>query len=203
MSEIDQYKDLLSSVREEWDKSESYIKEAEQVNNAVVFPSIKELRYAGRRIIDALYLIVSNGNPSEISDLLRDARFDCHRARHDAIDAATSKIAIDLEIAVKYLGPSIVLDSFPKYRELVNKIQRIRKKIAESREERTKRENIYSSIEEEDFPGLLKLYYEFKNSESLMQKAADKERKIRAYSGVLTMLSIVIAIVSAIIAFRS
>src|SRR5229473_6540765 len=100
MSEFDTYKELLSTIREEWDKSEEYIKQAEQVNNAVVFPSIKELRYAGRRIVEGLYLIVSHGDRSKIEDLLRDAKFGCHRARHDAIDAATAKIAVDLDIAV-------------------------------------------------------------------------------------------------------
>lgn len=202
MANLDRYKGLIESVREEWNKSETYIKEAEQVNNAVVFPSIKELRYAGRRIVDALYLINTDGDPQAVEDLLRDARFDCHRARHDAIDAATSKIAIDIDMALKYLGPSVVVEAFPKYRELIERLQETRKKIADSRGERNKREEIYDSIEKNDFPELVKLYYDFKSSESLMQRSIAKTnaRQTRAY--IITAVSFILAIVFAVLAFR-
>jgi hypothetical protein len=61
MPSFNDYKDILEIICKEWDLAEKYIKEAEQVANNVVFPSIKELRYAGRRIVDGLNLIVKDG----------------------------------------------------------------------------------------------------------------------------------------------
>ncbi len=202
MSEFDTYKELLSTIREEWDKSEEYIKQAEQVNNAVVFPSIKELRYAGRRIVEGLYLIVSDGDRSKIEDLLRDAKFDCHRARHDAIDAATAKIAVDLDIAVKYLGADVVIASFPEYQRLISALQEARNKIVRSRGDRGKREDIYSSIESDDFPILISLYDEFKRSESIMKEAAKKAKAKQTLANVIAVVGMALALFFAIIAFK-
>jgi hypothetical protein len=75
--------------------------------------------------------------------LLNDAHFDCCRARHDAIDAATSKIAADIRIAIEKLKPDVVLKHFPKITELYKKLQNVRKKIAVSRENREDRDGIH------------------------------------------------------------
>ena len=64
LDESDPYRDLLVSTYEEWDKAESIIKLAEQVSGEIVFPSINELRYAGRRISEALSCI-SRGDDHE------------------------------------------------------------------------------------------------------------------------------------------
>lgn len=105
MADWNHYKARFVSICNEWDRAEEDIKVAEQINNKVVIPSVSELRYAGRRIIEALREIEKNGPEEKIIGLLQDAEFDCHRARHDAIDAATSKIAVDLEIATKKNRP--------------------------------------------------------------------------------------------------
>lgn len=47
----------MDSIHDEWNKSEEAIKAAEQVNGRVILPAVKELRYAGRRIVEALHLI--------------------------------------------------------------------------------------------------------------------------------------------------
>jgi hypothetical protein len=99
----------VSAVRDEWNNAEAAIKLAEQVNGEIVNPSVYELRYAGRRIVEAL----AHPDIEQGKKLLGDAHFDCCRARHDAVDAATSKISADLDLAVKHLGADTVLKSFP------------------------------------------------------------------------------------------
>jgi hypothetical protein len=106
---------LLNSIAEEWNQAEEDVKVAEQICNEIVVPAIKEMRYAGRRIVDAIAKMHAGERAEEIEALLREARFDCHRARHDAIDAGTSKIAIDLEIMVKKLGPEVILPVCPGF----------------------------------------------------------------------------------------
>jgi hypothetical protein len=115
MAVWERYGERIVSILAEWDSAEEAIKLAEQVNQKVVFPSIKELRYAGRRLVEALSLINSEGPDDEISALFNDAQFNCLRARHDAIDVATAKIALDLETALKKLGPKAILETFPKF----------------------------------------------------------------------------------------
>jgi hypothetical protein len=80
----------------------------------------------------------------KISAFFRDACFDCHRARHDAIDAATSTILVELEIFVQEFGVASVVNAFPEYFALIEKIQIVRNKIAKSRGDRDNRESIYS-----------------------------------------------------------
>ena len=81
MPNLEPYDELLVQIQDEWNIAESDIKQAEQICNGVVIPSIIELRYAGRRIIEALTKIQLGAPEIEISDLLSDARFNCHRAR--------------------------------------------------------------------------------------------------------------------------
>jgi uncharacterized protein YdcH (DUF465 family) len=130
---------LLASILAEWNRAETDIKIAEQVANKVVNPSIKELRYAGRRIVDALLKVREGGSPEEVKQLLTDALFDCHRARHDAIDAGTSKVALDLEVMTDKIGYDILLRTYPNFPALFRNLNNIRKKIAESRGNRDSR----------------------------------------------------------------
>ena len=53
------YEARIASICAEWDRAEKYIKLAEQIGGKVVFPAVAELRYAGRRIIEALHHIAA------------------------------------------------------------------------------------------------------------------------------------------------
>lgn len=169
---MNDYIEILKSILAEWNKAEEDIKIAEQVANKVVNPSIKELRYAGRRIVEALVKIQNNAPPDQISALLNDALFDCHRARHDAIDAGTSKIAIDLEIMTRRLGHDVILPAYPEFPRLYKSLRSVRAKIAESRKDRDNREAIYSTLESCDFPALVKQYSDLKENEDMMKAMA-------------------------------
>jgi len=162
---------LLKSIQDEWNKAEGDIKTAEMVVHSIVIPSIKELRYAGRRVIDALMVIAGdqeNPDHDRIKSLLDDACFDCHRARHDAIDAATAKIAADLEIMVEKLGYESILPAFPAFPSLYQNLTDIREKICKSRSDRDNRDAIYSTIETIDFRGLVASFNQMRGCEAIM-----------------------------------
>lgn len=133
MPAYEDYKAEFDEILVEWNKAEQDIKIAEQIGGKVVFPSIKELRYAGRRVVDVLTKLGNGGTDAEIRALLADAKFDCYRARHDAVDAAVAIMNLELEAAVKKLGYDPVLKGFPAYVDLANRIHRAQRKIAESR----------------------------------------------------------------------
>ena len=171
------YQGRLESIRKEWDKAELDIKQAEQVCDEVVMPSIMELRYAGRRIAEILYLINTGDPDNKIDGLLHDATFDCHRARHDAIDAATAKIAADLAIALKAIGPEAVLKACPSFPQIRKEVLDLRKKIKASRHHRENREAIYSVLEDSDFIELCDSFGQFQASEDLMKELAANDRR--------------------------
>ena len=172
---------LLKDIQNEWNCAEQDIKLAENVVNKIVIPSVKELRYAGRRIVDAIMVISDNPEcPDQVklTNLLADARFDCHRARHDAIDAATAKIAADFEIMTKMLGYGPILGAFPKFPELYSALTKVRRNIVNSRGDRENREKIYSVLEQCDFRALVVMFEDLRMCEPMMLALAKKERAI-------------------------
>jgi hypothetical protein len=170
---IEEFDAVFSEVSFEWNKAEKAIKIAENIDGDVVIPSIFELRYAGRRMVEAYNQRLSK-TESAVS-LLKDAKFDCQRARHDAIDAATSKMTGDLDAAIRYLGASALLRFFPEFSDFYSDLSSVRGKIAISRESREERDLIYDTIQSTDLDRLSKMYIKFKTCEPLMQEAAVKE----------------------------
>ena len=192
---------LLNSVLEEWNKAEADLKIAEQVAHKVVNPSIKELRYAGRRIVDSLLKARTASTAehmSEIESQLHDALFDCHRARHDAIDAGTSKIAIDLEIMTKKLGYEVILPIYPEFPKLYKELRLVRAKIIASRRDRSSREAIYSVIEATDFPNLVRSYNLLMENEEMMKSMARRRRRSEL-CGIIGTIVGVIGVILAVI----
>ncbi|MEO5338557.1 MAG: hypothetical protein H7841_16960 [Magnetospirillum sp. WYHS-4] len=195
---IDVFQPYLSAIRDEWDKAEEDLKRAEQIGNQPVVPSIKELRYAGRRIIDALHAL-ERKEDAEAMKFIQDALFNCHRARHDAIDAATSAIALKLDFATSQLGYEPVLKAFPKFASLLRDLDAIRERIARSRRNRADRQAIYSAIESVDFPKLVREYGEFTRAEPIMRALAKKQRRETTLSiifGVVGLVALAVTVVA-------
>ena len=139
---------------------------------------------------------------------LDDARFDCHRARHDAIDAATAKIAADLEIMVEKLGYESILPAFPAFSTLYQNLTNVRDRIRESRGKRDKREDIYSVIEAVDFTKLVVDFNQMRACEPIMVALAKKNRRIIFFGkwgfivGVVALILTMIGIVFAVIELK-
>lgn len=194
MSGLGAHEETIAKILEEWDAAEKVIKKAEQISEKIIIPSIKELRYAGRRIVEALHGILSGADDKDVHNLIQDALFNCHRARHDAIDAATSKIAIDLNIAAEKIGYEILLSSFSKFPELKTAVLEAREQIVQSRKDRENRDTIYSTIASVDFDVLTKLYREFQECEEIMIELAKKGRRDWLVSRALTVLGLLLAL---------
>jgi hypothetical protein len=135
-SEID---DAIRKLIEQWNVAEQRIKKAEQVRaNEVVAAAIFELRYAGRKLIDASSLLLEGGarDPAtriKILEQLADATEDCVKAKHDAIDSMLDFITSWFDRTESKLGLSVVQRYFPNYIEITAKISTIQDRIADSR----------------------------------------------------------------------
>lgn len=188
----------FARLREEWNRAERAIKIAEQVEGEIVNPAIYELRYAGRRIVEA-YDVVGT-DPGSALQRLQDAQFDCCRARHDAIDAATSKMVATLDNSQEKLGIDVVMTHFAEFPAMIQSLGEVRDKIAISRERREDRDAIYASIEAVDLVELTKVFSRFRACEPLMRESARRNRrqlfgsKIFGWAGVIGLILTVLAI---------
>jgi hypothetical protein len=165
----------------QWNIAERRIKKAEQVRaNEVVAAAIFELRYAGRKYIDASHLLIEApshpATKNQVLEYLADATEDCVKAKHDAIDAMLDFITSWLDRTETKLGLSAVVRFFPNYIEITAKISTIQDKIEASRADRTKlRDSIYDEIENADYDSILHLYTTMRQSEERIQAEVDAE----------------------------
>lgn len=162
---------LVNKICAEWNRAERAIKISEQVIGEDPFPSIKELRYAGRRIVEA-FASLDSGDDSDALAQLQDAYFDCLRAKHDAMDVAINEIAGRIRLSQEDLGPETVIQAFPEFTKLLRGLNVFENQIADSREDRGTRDEVYEEIQA-NFDDTLRLYDEFKASEALMKSLAD------------------------------
>ncbi len=193
-------KKLLANVVDEWDRAEGLIKTAELHCGEVIFPAIQELRYAGRRMVEAFREFRAEPDSAKGKSYLQDAHFDCLRARHDALDAAMSKMMSDIELAVSELGPGAVLHAFPDYSKLMYSLLAIRERIEISRENRKDRDAIYASIESEELEVAFPLYKRFVASEKTMKAVADERAQTLSRALKHRNIAYVIAVGSIILA---
>ena len=116
-NELDKlFKDAIA----QWNIAERRIKKAEQVpGNEVVNSAIFELRYAGRKIVDALQLILNKEwqNNATIYEQIRrylaDAIEDCVKSKHDVIDSMIDFVTTWFNDIEKQIGLWKARRNFP------------------------------------------------------------------------------------------
>ena len=198
MNLTDEKLERLKQFLAAWGAAEKAIKITEQANNSTYIPAILELRYAGRKIVRAFSIYIENGDLGAAHDLIQDAIFDCHRARHDATDTATAYIAARLELAVNRLGITNVREQFPNYGELRGRLASVRRKIANVRQAQEDRHSTYEEIEDHELPEIMELFEQFLEGEGEMRRrrmlVAIKEFGA-AYGWILATLIAIFAIV--------
>jgi len=177
--------DATRKLVEHWNIAESRIKKAEQVRaNEVVAAAIFELRYAGRKYIDATSLLQSGSTEpavrQKILEYLADATEDCVKAKHDAIDSILDFVTSWFDRTENKLGLTSVQHFFPNYIVVTAKIADIQDKIADSRADRTKlRDSIYDRIDNEDYDETLALYKTMKLSEARVEAEVQAETRAK------------------------
>jgi hypothetical protein len=191
----DEYRATLDKLTKAWDRAERSIKSAENVCEDVVSPAVNELRYAGRKLVESWQLLLA-GKAEDANERLRDALFDCCRAEHDAIDAATATMAMRTLNATHSMGFDAVLRSFPDFPQLTRAIAAIQRLAEESRAERNNRQATYALMQEAQFPELLRLYRAFLDSEDMMRGLAKVERRNALRSRIMFWVGLVSLVVA-------
>lgn len=170
-----------------WNETESRVKQAERLRAEVVIPSIKELRYAGRWLVDVLLLILpqvedklDEAGRSHLVNCLFEASQNCVRAKNDAIDASVLFVHQRLEQMKDAFGILNVAVWFPDYFAMLHKIKEVDGVITRSRgEERPDRNSLYDDIAKEHLPRIVEIYHSMVASEDAIREAVKLEQKIQ------------------------
>lgn len=189
--------DALGRLRVEWNKTEEYLKIAEQINGKAIIPGVNELRYAGRKILEALEIFDSD--KAKALSILNDALHDCYRARHDSIDASVGMIAAHVQLSVDNLGYTRVLGALPNLGTFLDNILKVNEKIANSRGRRLNRDSIYEDIKEIDLAAIRRDYGQLKSSEPFLEQEVKRERRRTLMTYLIGAVGLILTIVGILV----
>jgi hypothetical protein len=196
----------LRELITQWNIAERRIKQAENARaQEIVSSAIFELRYAGRKVVDAIVLALDpnwendEAAAEQIHAYLDDAIEDCVKAKHDAIDAVMSFVVRWFWEQEQLIGLRNVQNFYPEYLRLTATIADIQEKIEQSRGDRTRlRESIYNGIEEGPYDEILGLYKQMRSSRERVDRVVRREKwkdRILWFFGVAGFLALIVSIV--------
>lgn len=194
---LDELNGLFSRARDEWNKAEEVLKAGEQICGQTIVPSIKELRYAGRRFVDTHVEFANGLDLEKAKEYINDGIYNCYCAQHDAVDVATAVVASTLAICARKIGYEHILKVFPDFHHIHETLTDVQVKIRVSRADRTNRDAIYDTITAIDLPKMALQYSRFLAAEPIMKSLAAKERRGNLFKNVLTVLALFVAGVAA------
>lgn len=153
-----------------WMRAEEVLKITERIKNETFIPSVKELRYASRRVVQA-HIEVSAGNATDdgINVHLTEAIENCRKARHDAIDSAINFVHEQLDKVASTVGLAVLSQAFPRYAELRSRIRTIDERIVSSRRDRGAMDDEYETIKRDHLNQVVDCYFELESSADVIK----------------------------------
>lgn len=143
----------FSELKDSWAIVEDLIKKAKKVHPGIGTAAINELRYGGRKVIDAFIAYQqqqqdndNNINDNNINEHLIEAKLDILKARHDVIDETVNFCNASFIWAREKIGGRDIQESSSASKKLLSKINDMQKLIQESRAKREDRKKIYKNI---------------------------------------------------------
>ncbi|MER8995568.1 hypothetical protein [Mesorhizobium sp. M0678] len=173
----DDVRDLLEKVAAKWDATEGLAKSAENIVGDAVGSVMFELRYAGRKLVDAVRESLSE-NPSmdAIKAHIAEVEQNCHRAHHDAVDSIIWYARSRVTIAEDTFGKDLLFLYWKDYIPTKDKLDQLGKIVAQSREFRGMRFDVYDRMYRDDMPVVLDSLRNFGHSEDALKALAEKSR---------------------------
>lgn len=211
-------RETLARIARLWDTVEGRIKTVERIRLEVVVASINELRYAGRRLVDLINILLASDCTQDAQDDVQKRLDEIHgivfeieqniiRANNDAADAAVLFIHDRFEFLINEFGATTVFTYFPEYPKILTRIRAINDFMSQSREERHKRNDIYNDIFESYLPEALQLYDAMIASEALIKADIEESKRLQSkrdqwakWGYIVGVVGTVVGIVSLIVA---
>ncbi len=189
------YKDLHDRFIEDWMHAEEVLKLVERIKNEAFLPSIKELRYAGRRVVDAH--LQYKADPADVKKVewhLIEAIENCRKSRHDAIDSAINFIHERLDKLISVAGLDTVQQAFPNYVKLKPKLAEMSEQIVMSRKKRERLDLTYEALRRSHLKEVVDLFEEMLISIPIVD-AIRKRRKSEFWKSAILIGLIIGAVV--------
>jgi hypothetical protein len=187
----EKFRDQHNLYLDSWMRAEEVLKIAERIKNETFIPSIKELRYASRRVVQAHVDFASGkATDEDIRVHLTEAIENCRKARHDAIDSAINFVHEQLDAVCQSVGLAIISQAFPRYTQLRGKIKAVDARIVSSRKDRHALDDEYETIKRDHLTEVVDLYHELECSQDVIKSIQRKERNSLLIGGALLGLII-------------
>ena len=186
----------IAALCDEWNEAEEWIKTGELINQSAVTPSINELRYAGRRLVDACES-ARCGDITAADKHILEAGENLAKARHDVADSVVGHISEYANKTRERIGAGEMKRHFAGYEKLFGTLKHAARKIAESRKERGRRNEIYNGIMREDLPELRQLHDSLEESLPAIEENIKKERMMERAQKHRWRLGIAISVIAA------
>ena len=164
MSDIDRQ---LAELAQLWNRVERRCKEIEQFNERVVIACINEMRYAGRRIVDALSAQRQGKPEQEIVVDLQIAKNYLINADHDLTDCAILDIHYYIRRLLQHHDQRKIIKHVPEFKDLYPEIALANSIVAKSRETRDQRITEYERLAVDYLPKLMSLIEKLKSHKKI------------------------------------
>ncbi len=158
---MNQYSARLAALAKLWNRVEKRVKEVEHFRGEALVPAINEMRYAGRRLADALTLMVAEvpqaDDPAQIDEHLIIAKSYLINADHDVTDSICFVVIRQVDGVIRQHGRDEIAKHYPDFWNVYPAVLESQKIIQGSREERQKRAVEYEKLADDYSPMLTAL----------------------------------------------
>lgn len=173
-------KEKLTALAEHWNAIERRVKQAEQVRGEVVIPAINELRYAGRKVIDAWLLyekpISTTEDQNEFDETLAVIKQYLLNADHDVSDAVCFILHKEMQNFLRRYGEKTITKYFNDFPSFLARMKDVNNTVSQSRQTRMDRADKYEDIANNYIPALIGYYDQLLTSAELALEAELKQR---------------------------
>jgi len=155
--DMDDFHARLADLAATWNRVEKRAKAAEQFRGEAIIPAINEMRYAGRRVVDALAAINDRDNAErhpEIDEHLTVARNYLTNADHDITDAVCFVVLKRVSATIEQHGMLRIKAQCPEFENLYPVVRIAMETVQGTREDRIKRAAQYKALAEDYQPKL-------------------------------------------------
>ncbi|MQP67942.1 hypothetical protein GE253_21730 [Niveispirillum sp. SYP-B3756] len=158
------------------------LKISERLRGEVNLPAINELRYAGRRIADALAIMSDEAagavGEEQARTFLKEAHLFCMRAEHDCVDAIALYVHQITKEYDRLYDRDLLNESCPSLRGYFQRKRMIDELIVSSRENREARDETYQIIIRDHLEELVNLATELDEAKDRLQTGSSKRLKL-------------------------
>ena len=152
---MQEYAERLRALAAHWNNVELRIKQYEHLAGAANTAAINELRYSGRKIVDALAVSLSGGDP--IAEITIAENYMVN-ADHDVTDGVCFVVLGHLSKVINKHGKDAIAAHYPNFWEVYPLVLKTQKIVEGSRDDRMNRKEEYGKLAKDFLPKLTELH---------------------------------------------